>query len=46
MSVWPEALKIFAFGFSSVFCVLGALSLSVIFTRALIGKFGTDSKKG
>ena len=46
MSVWPEALKIFTFGFSSVFFVFGALSLSVVITRMLIGKFGVAPKKG
>ena len=46
MSVWPEALKIFTFGFTSVFLILGALSLSVVITRALLGKFGAAPKKG
>ncbi len=45
MSVWSEAIKIFTFGFTSVFFVLGALSLSVIITRALIVKFGDSPKK-
>ena len=46
MSVWSEAIKIFTFGFSSVFFILGALSLSVVITRALIGRFGAAPKKG
>ncbi len=46
MSVWSEALKIFTFGFSSVFFILGALSLSVVITRTLILKFGAAPKKG
>ena len=45
MSVWGEAVKIFTFGFTSVFFVLGALSLSVVITRALINKFGDSPKK-
>ena len=46
MSLWAEAIKIFTFGFSSVFFILGALSLSVVITRALIGRFGAAPKKG
>ncbi len=46
MSVWAKAMEIFTFGFSSVFFVLGALSLSVIITRVLINKFGGSPKKG
>ena len=46
MDIWAEAMKIFTFGFTSVFFVLGALSLSVVITRALIGKFGDSPKKG
>ncbi len=46
MSVWSEAIKIFAFGFTSVFFILAALSLSVVITRMLIVKFGAAPKKG
>ena len=46
MDIWAEAIKIFTFGFSSVFFILGALSLSVVITQVLIGKFGASPKKG
>ena len=46
MDIWAEATKIFVFGFSSVFFILGALSLSVIVTRVLFDKFGAKPKKG
>ncbi|MBN2809502.1 MAG: hypothetical protein JXR80_08430 [Deltaproteobacteria bacterium] len=46
MTVWSEAIKIFVFGFSSVFFVLGALSLSLVLTRMLTGKSGAAPKKG
>jgi len=39
-------MKIFIFGFSSVFFVLGVLSLTVVLTRVLIAKFGDSPKKG
>lgn len=45
MDVWAEATKIFTFGFSSVFFVLGALSLTVVITRVLVTKFADDPKK-
>jgi len=45
MSVWTKAMEIFTFGFSSVFFVLGALSLTVVLTRILIAKFADDPKK-
>ncbi len=46
MDIWAEAIKIFTFGFSSVFFILGALSLSVVITQVLIDKFGASPKKG
>ena len=45
MDKWAEAMKIFTFGFSSVFFVLGALSLTVIITRILVEKFAPNPKK-
>ncbi len=45
MDVWSEAMKIFTFGFTSVFFVLGALSLTVVVTRVLIEKFTPNPKK-
>lgn len=45
MDMWAEATKIFIFGFSSVFLILGTLSLSVVLTRVLFDKFGKDPKK-
>lgn len=45
MDIWAEAVKIFTFGFSSVFFVLGSLSLTVVITRILINKFADDPKK-
>ncbi len=45
MNVWAKAMEIFAFGFSSVFFVLGALSLTVVLTRVLIAKFADEPKK-
>ncbi len=45
MDMWAEATKIFIFGFSSVFFILGALSLSVVLTRVLFDKFGKNPKK-
>jgi len=45
MDIWAEATKIFVFGFSSVFFILGALSLSVVITRVLFEKFGKNPKK-
>ena len=45
MDVWAEAMKIFTFGFSSVFFVLGTLSLTVVLTRVLIAKFADEPKK-
>lgn len=44
-STMVKATEIFVFGFSAVFFVLGALSLSVVITRKLIGVFGDGSKK-
>ena len=45
MDMWGEATKIFVFGFSSVFFILGALSLSVVVTRVLFDRFGSKPKK-
>jgi hypothetical protein len=45
MDVWAEAMKIFTFGFSSVFFVLGVLSITVVITRIMIEKFADDPKK-
>ena len=45
MDVWSEAIKIFTFGLSSVFFVLGALSITVVITRILIEKFAPNPKK-
>jgi len=45
MDVWAPAVKIFIFGLSSVFFVLGMLSLSIMATRGLIARFGDSSKK-
>ncbi len=45
MNVWAKATEIFIFGFSSVFFVLGALSLTVVLTRVLIEKFADNRKK-
>ncbi|MCD6269915.1 MAG: hypothetical protein J7J71_07270 [Deltaproteobacteria bacterium] len=45
MDKWAEAMKIFTFGFSSVFFVLGALAITVIITRVIVGKFAPNPKK-
>jgi len=45
MDIWAEAMKIFTFGFSSVFFVLGTLSITVIITRVMIEKFTDNPKK-
>jgi hypothetical protein len=45
MDIWTEAMKIFIFGFSSVFFVLGTLSITVIITRVMIEKFADNPKK-
>jgi Na+-transporting methylmalonyl-CoA/oxaloacetate decarboxylase gamma subunit len=45
MDIWAEAIKIFTFGFSSVFFVLGVLSITVVITRVLIEKFAPNPKK-
>lgn len=45
MDIWDEAIKIFAFGFSSVFFVLGVLSITVVITRVMVEKFAPNPKK-
>lgn len=44
MDTWAEAIKIFTFGFSSVFFVLGALSITVVITRVMVEKFADKPK--
>jgi len=45
MSVWGKALEIFVFGFSSVFFVLGILSISVILTRSAVARMDARDKQ-
>ncbi len=45
MDMWAEAMKIFIFGFSSVFFVLGVLSITVVITRVMVEKFAPNPKK-
>jgi len=42
---WGKAVEIFVFGFSSVFFVLGVLSLSVGLTRSLVSRIDAREKQ-
>jgi len=42
---WGKAVEIFVFGFTSVFFVLGALSLSVGLTRSMVARIDAKDKQ-
>lgn len=45
MNIWEKALEIFVFGFSSVFFVLGVLSISVVLTRTAVARMDARDKQ-
>jgi len=45
MGIWEKAVEIFIFGFSSVFFVLGVLSITVVLTRVMVAKLDVKDKK-
>ncbi len=45
MDVWKSASEIFIFGFSSVFLVLGILSITVVLTRVVVARLDARGTK-